>query len=97
MIILINRNEDQPMPLGEFHSYYEYFETNNLPKGEKGKIRDTHSHGLSAYHLKIMQKIIVMEQQLAKKDPPQTMMVLLTPQQKFRIVRIGPRPCLTLR
>ena len=62
MIILINRNGDQPMPLGEFHSYYEDFETNNLPKGEKGKIGDTHSHDLSAYYLNVMQKIIVMEQ-----------------------------------
>ena len=50
------------MPLGEFHSYYEDFETNNLPKGEKGKLGDTHSHDLSAHYLNIMQKIIVMDQ-----------------------------------
>ena len=33
---------------GDRDSSYEYFETNNLPKGEKGKTGDTHSDELFA-------------------------------------------------
>ena len=47
MITLINKNWDQPMSLGDRDSYYEEFETNNLPKVEKGKTGDTHSDDLS--------------------------------------------------
>ena len=36
------------MSLGDRDSYYEDFETNNLPKGEKSKTGDTHSNDLSA-------------------------------------------------
>ena len=32
MINLINKNGDQSMSLGDRDSYYEDFETNNLPK-----------------------------------------------------------------
>ena len=35
------------MSLGDNDSYYEDFETNNLPKVEKGKTGDTHSDELS--------------------------------------------------
>ena len=48
MITTRNKNGDQPVSLGDTDSYYEDFETNNLPKGEKGKIGDTHSDELSA-------------------------------------------------
>ena len=48
MITLTNKNGDQPMSLGDRDSYYEDFETNNLPKAEKGKTGDTHSDDLSA-------------------------------------------------
>ena len=48
MITLINKNGDQPMSLGDRDSYYEDFETNNLPKAEKGKTGNTHFHDLSA-------------------------------------------------
>ena len=37
MIIMVNKNGHQPVPLGDRDSYYKDFETNNLPKGEKGK------------------------------------------------------------
>ena len=56
MITFINKNGDQPMSLGERDSYYEDFQTNTLPKGEKGKIGDIHSDDLSAF-FKIVQKI----------------------------------------
>ena len=36
------------MSLGDRDSYYEDFETNDLPKGEKGKTGDTDSDDLSA-------------------------------------------------
>ena len=36
------------MSLGDKDSYYEDFETNNLPKGQKGKTGDTPSNDLSA-------------------------------------------------
>ena len=48
MFTLINKNGDQPMSLGDRDSYYEDFEANNLPKGEKGKTGDTQSDELSA-------------------------------------------------
>ena len=48
MIIVIYKNRDQPVSLGGMNSYYEDFETNNLPKREKGKSGDTHSDDLSA-------------------------------------------------
>ena len=48
MITLINKNGNQPMSLGDWDSYYEDFEANNLPKGEKGKTGDTKSDDLSA-------------------------------------------------
>ena len=35
------------MSLGDRDSYYEEFETNNLPRVEKGKTGDTHSDDLS--------------------------------------------------
>ena len=35
------------MYLGDRDSYYKDFDTNNLPKGEKGKTGDTHSDHLS--------------------------------------------------
>ena len=35
------------MSLGDRDSYYEDFETNNLPKAEKGKTGNTHFHDLS--------------------------------------------------
>ena len=44
---MINKNGDQPMSLGDRDFYYEDFETNNLPKGEKGKTGDTHSDDLA--------------------------------------------------
>ena len=47
MIILINKNGDQPMYLGGRDSYYKDFDTNNLPKEEKCKTADTHSDHLS--------------------------------------------------
>ena len=47
MITFINKNGDQSMSLGDRDSYYEDFETNNLPKAEKGKTGDTHSDELS--------------------------------------------------
>ena len=37
MIIMVNKNGHQPVPLGDRDSYYNDFKTNNLPKGEKGK------------------------------------------------------------
>ena len=36
------------MLLRDRDSYHEDFKTNNLPKGEKDKTEDTHSHNLSA-------------------------------------------------
>ena len=45
---MINKNGDQPLSLGDRDSYYEDFETNNLPKEEKGKTGDTLSDDLSA-------------------------------------------------
>ena len=48
MITLINKNGDQPMSLGDRGSYFENFESNNLPRAEKGKAGDTHSDYLSA-------------------------------------------------
>ena len=48
MITLINKNGDQPMSIGDRDSYYEDFEANNLPQGEKGKTGDTQSDDLSA-------------------------------------------------
>ena len=48
MITLINKNGDQPMSLGDRDSYYEDFEANNLPKGEKDKTGDTQFDDLSA-------------------------------------------------
>ena len=43
MITMINKNRDQPVPSRDRYSYYEDFETNNLPKGEKGKTGNTNS------------------------------------------------------
>ena len=48
MITLMNKNEDQPMFLGDRDSYYKDFETDNLPKGEKGKRGDGESDDFSA-------------------------------------------------
>ena len=50
------------MSLGDMDSYYEDFETNNLPKkAEKGK-----TGGIAPmtclHYLKIVEKIIIMEQ-----------------------------------
>ena len=47
MITRINKNGDQPMSLEDRNSSYEDFETNDLPKGEKGKTGDTHFDDLS--------------------------------------------------
>ena len=48
MITLINNDGDQPMSLEDRDSYYDDFETNNLPKAEKGKAGDTHFDDLFA-------------------------------------------------
>ena len=49
MITMINKMEIKcVLSAGDRDSYYEYFETNNLPKGEKGKTGDTHSDDLFA-------------------------------------------------
>ena len=49
MITMINKMEIKcVLSSGDRDSYYEYFETNNLPKGEKGKTGDTHSDELFA-------------------------------------------------
>lgn len=37
MVIMINKNGDQLMYLRDKDSYYEDFETTNLPKGKEGK------------------------------------------------------------
>ena len=42
-ITMTNKNGDQPVSLKDRESYYQDLETYNLPKGEKGKIADTHS------------------------------------------------------
>ena len=47
MITMIHKNGDQPVSLGDRDFFCKDFETNNLPKGEKGKRLDTHSHDLS--------------------------------------------------
>ena len=39
MITMINKNGDQPMCFGDRDSYYEDFETNNLPEGGKRQNR----------------------------------------------------------
>ena len=96
MISMINKNGDQPVPLGDRGPYYEHFDTNNSSKEEKGKTQDNHSNNLSAF-LKIVQKIIIMAQELARRDPSLTMTVLITLRQMFCAVRIRPRPCPTLR
>ena len=44
---MINKSGDEPMSSGDSGPYYEDFETNHLPKGEKGKTGDTHSDDLS--------------------------------------------------
>ena len=45
MITMINKMEIKcVLSAGDRDSYYEYFETNNLPKGEKCKTGNTHSN-----------------------------------------------------
>ena len=46
MVVMINKNEDQLMSLGDRDSYYENFETTNLTKGKKGKTEYTYSNDL---------------------------------------------------
>ena len=91
MITLMYKNGDQPMPLGDRNSYYEDFEANNLSKAEKGK---THSHDMSALFKNSAEN---NNNGAVVGQKRQTMMVVLTLRQKFRVVRIRPRPCLTLR
>ena len=55
MMTIIN-NGDQTVSLGDRDSYYKDFETNNLPKGEKGKTGHTHSDDLSALSKKQYRK-----------------------------------------
>ena len=57
MITMINKNGDQPMSLGDRDSYFEDFETNNVPKGEKGKTGDNHSNDLSVLFKNITENI----------------------------------------
>ena len=47
IITMMNKNGDQSMSLENRGSYYEGFETNNLPKAKKGKKGDTHFDYLS--------------------------------------------------
>ena len=47
------------MSLGDRNSYYEDFQTNGLPKGEKDKTGDTYCDDLSAL-LKNSTDVIVM-------------------------------------
>ena len=58
MITLMYKNGDQPMPLGDRNSYYEDFEANNLSKQKKAKPTPM----TCLHYLKIVQKIIIMEQ-----------------------------------
>ena len=44
---MVNKSGDQPMSSGDRDPYDEDFETNHLPKGEKGKTGDTHSDDFS--------------------------------------------------
>ena len=55
---MINKSGDEPMSSGDSGPYYEDFETNHLPKGEKGKTGDTHSE-TCLHYLKIVQKILM--------------------------------------
>ena len=84
------------MSLGDRDSYYEDFETNNLPKAEKGKTGDTHSDDLSAL-FKNSAENNNNGAVAGQKRPIPSMTVTLTLRQKFPVVRIRPRPCLLLR
>ena len=93
MITLINKNGDQPMSLGDRVSYYEDFEANNLPKGEKGKTGDTQSDDVSALFKDIAENnnngaVVSQKRPITKND------VVITLGQKFSVVRIRPTPCL---
>ena len=97
MITLINKNGDQPVPLGDRNSYYEDLETNNLPKAEKGKTGDTHSYELPALFKNNAENNNTGAVVRHQKDQSKTMKVVLTLRQKFRVIRIRSRPCMTLR
>ena len=97
MITLINKNGDQPVPLGDRNSYYEDLETNNLPKAEKGKTGDTHSYELPALFKNNAENNNTGAVDRHQKDQSKTMTVVLTLRQKFRVIRIRSRPCMTLR
>ena len=84
------------MSLGNRDSYYKDFEINNLPKGEKGKTSHTHSDDLSALFknsIKNSSTGLVVGQ----KRPITNNDVVITLRQKFLIIRIRPRACLTLK
>ena len=97
MITLINKNGDQPVPLGDRNSYYEDLETNNVPKAEKGKTGDTHSYELPALFKNNAENNNTGAVVRHQKDQSKTMTVVLTLRQKFRVIRIRSRPCMTLR
>ena len=96
MITKLNKDRDHPMSLGDRDSYYKDFDTNNLLKGEKDKTGDTHSDDLSAL-FKNSTENNNNGPVVSRKESSQTMMVVITLRQKFRVVRIRPRPCLALR
>ena len=52
---------DQPMSLGDRNSYYEDFETNNLPKEKKAK-QKIPTLMTCLHYIKTVQTIIIMEQ-----------------------------------
>ena len=61
MMTLINKNGDQTISLGHRDSYYKDFETNNSPKQKKARQEITTLMTCLRY-IKIMHKIIIMEQ-----------------------------------
>ena len=96
MITLMYKNGDQPMPLGDRNSYYDDFETNNLSKAEKDKTGDTHSNDMSVLFKNSAENnnngaVVDQERPITNNDGGTTL------RQKFRVVRIWLRPCLTLR
>ena len=88
MITLINKNGDQTMSLGDRNSYYENFETKNLPKGEKGKTGDTHSNDLSAL-FKNSAENNNNSSSWPEKTHHKTMMMIITLRQKFLLSKSG--------
>ena len=98
MIIVINKNGNEPVALGDRDSSCEDFETNNLPKGEKGKTGDIHSNGLSGLLKNSAENNNNNNGQVVgQKRPITNNDGVITLRQKFRVIRIRPRPSLTLR